>query len=90
MSCIVAFFVTVLANDLGEIFILASLLATILARFFLSSSRVRTCSRVTFRVSTSLPSFSLFSLPIFSLLFPSFFRSLRALLKAICWLGRGN
>ena len=79
-----AFFDAVPASNLGEILILASFGATILARFFLSPSCVRICSRVTFRVSTSLPSFSLRLLPIFSLLFPGFFGGLGALLKAAC------
>ncbi len=86
--------VTVPADDLTEVLlalILALVLPSILAGFFLSPGSIRACGRGTFRVSTSLFPFAFFAMPILLLLLPGFLGGLLRL-QATCGLllwGRG-
>ena len=86
--------VTVPAGDLIEVLlasILALVLPSILAGFFLSPGSIRAYGRGTFRVSTSLFPFAFLAMPILLLLLPSFLGGLlglRATRGLLLW-GRG-
>ena len=92
--------VTVLADDLTQVLlasILALVLLSILASFFLSPGSIKACGRGTFRISTSLFLFAFFAMSILFLFLPGLLggllglRATRGLLlwgRGLCLLGR--
>ncbi len=91
VSGIVALFITDPAGDLTEALmalILALVLPSILAGFFLSTGSIIACGRGTFQVSTSLFLFAFFAMPILLLLLPGLLGGLlglRATCKLLLW-----
>lgn len=75
-----AFFITILIDNLAEILIVL-IVVMISASLFIYPSSIGIWSRYIFQVRTSLLLFLLFLLPILFLFFLGFFGSLKALLK---------